>query len=304
MTTTHTSTDGLPPVHFVIGTGRCGSTLLHELLCHHRGVAFMSNVDDRVPGAWITSGLNGPLHRRLPHALTRKGRARFAPSEGYRALDREVSPAIAWSRRDLLAEDATPALVTRLRAFVERRAARQPGRSYVHKFTGWPRVGLLRAAFPEARFLHVVRDGRAVASSWLQQSWWRGHEGPHVWQWGDLSASHQALWDEHDRSPAVLAAIGWMVLLDAADEGRATLPGDAWLELRYEDLVAAPEQVMGQVTTLFDLAPDDVVTRTLRGYPFDPTRLDGWRRHLGDDRAAVLTDVLADHLADRGYVAT
>jgi nucleoside-diphosphate-sugar epimerase len=33
---------------FVLGTGRCGSTLIHELLARHEGVGFLSNLDDRL----------------------------------------------------------------------------------------------------------------------------------------------------------------------------------------------------------------------------------------------------------------
>lgn len=298
------STTDLPPVHFVIGTGRCGSSLLHELLCHHPRVGFMSNVDDRLPGAWRTSGVNGSLHRSLPHALTRKGRIRFAPSEGYRALDREVSRQLAWSRRDLDEADATPWLRDRLRQFVGRRAARQPGTVFVHKLTGWPRVGLLRAVFPEARFVHVVRDGRAVANSWVKQPWWLGHEGPGRWQWGDLSPEHDELWSAHGRTAPVLAGIGWMLLLDAWHRQRDRLPDDAWAEVRFEDLVDSPHAVADDLTAFLGLGEDATLTATLDEYPFEPGRRTGWRRDLGDQQSQSLTSLLADHLAAYGYEVT
>ena len=53
------------PVDFVLGTGRCGSTLVHELLCRHPDVAFLSNLDDRTRLAGRTARLNGALYRRL-----------------------------------------------------------------------------------------------------------------------------------------------------------------------------------------------------------------------------------------------
>ena len=34
---------------FVLGTGRCGSTLVHELVARHPDVGFLSNLEDRVP---------------------------------------------------------------------------------------------------------------------------------------------------------------------------------------------------------------------------------------------------------------
>ncbi|MEY2426226.1 MAG: hypothetical protein QOI61_1798, partial [Actinomycetota bacterium] len=38
-----------PQYGFVLGTGRCGSTLVHELLARHHDVGFLSNIEDRLP---------------------------------------------------------------------------------------------------------------------------------------------------------------------------------------------------------------------------------------------------------------
>ena len=171
---------------FVLGTGRCGSTLVHEVLARHPAVGFLSNVEDRLPLPPIAGRWNNEIFRAVPAALTRKGRLRFAPSEGYRALGRSVSPVLAAPLRDLRAQDVTPWLEQRTRRFFTGRAEAQGRPVFLHKFTGWPRAGFLGRVFPEARFVHVVRDGRAVANSFLQMPWWRGYEGPDAWGWGPL----------------------------------------------------------------------------------------------------------------------
>ena len=160
---------------FVLGTGRCGSSLLHEIVAQHEDVGFISNLDDRLPLPPAVGRWNGPLYRRVPLSMTEKGRLRFAPSEGYRVLSRQVSPVIATPVRDLLASDASPWLAARFARFFETRAAAQNRDVFLHKFTGWPRARFIDAALPETRFIHVIRDGRAVASSLLQMPWWRGY---------------------------------------------------------------------------------------------------------------------------------
>lgn len=65
---------------------------------------------------------------------------------------------------------------------------------FLHKFTGWPRAGFAHAIFPEARFRHVIRDGRAVANSLIQMSWWSGFGGPENWKWGQLSDEDLSAW--------------------------------------------------------------------------------------------------------------
>jgi sulfotransferase family protein len=288
-------------VDFVLGTGRCGSTLVHEVIARHPDVAFLSNLEDRFPLPPAAGRWNNAVYRRLPASFTRKGRMRFAPSEGYHALDREVSPAISTPERDLVAEDATPWLAERMRRFIERRAEAQGRPAFVHKLTGWPRAGFLDRVFPQARFIHVVRDGRAVANSFLQMPWWRGYEGPDAWGWGPLPAEDRAAWEAAGRSYPLLAGLEWKLLVDAFDRAAAALPADRWLEVRYEDFIADPRTTMDRILGFLDLAWDARFERGFARYTFDDGRTQAYLRDLGDADVAVLDRVLGSTLARYGY---
>lgn len=292
---------------FVVGTGRCGSSVLHEILAHHGDVGFVSNLDDLVPRVGrSTARWNGPLHRALPAAATTKGRLRFAPSEAYRLLAREVSPLVVEPVRDLVAADATPWLADRLRQAFDARAGRQPGGLFLHKFTGWPRARFLAAVFPEARFVHVVRDGREVATSWLRMPWWRGHLGPTGWHFGPLPAAYQREWEVGGRSFALLAGLGWKLLLDAFEDSRAEIDGASgvggrWLDVRYEDLLDRPQATMAEILDFLGLAADHRVSRTLDQRALRPPNGLRFRHELAPSDVAQLDQSLADHLARFGY---
>ena len=292
-----------PSFAFVLGTGRCGSTLVHEVLARHPDVGFVSNVEDRLPmlppaaGRW-----NGQLYRHLPVSFTRKGRVRFAPTEGYRVLTARVSPELVAPARDLVAGDATPWLSARTRRFFESRAAAQATPVFLHKFTGWPRAGFLDRTFPGARFVHIVRDGRAVANSFVQMPWWRGFEGPEHWGWGPLPSPYRREWVDSGRSFAVLAGIQWKMLLDAFDEARADLAADRWLEIRYEDVVAAPRERIGDMLTFLGLGWDPAFERAFAAQRFSAGRTDAFRADLGIHEVAMLDRVLGPHLAQHGYL--
>jgi len=288
-----------PGYAFVVGTGRCGSSLVHEILARHPGVGFISNVDDRL-GTAVPARLNGVVYRSLPPGTTTKGRVRFAPSEGYRSLDREVSPLLSTPFRDLVAADATPWIAERFRRFFDRRAG--TGETLLlHKFTGWPRSGFVQAVLPGARFVHVVRDGRAVAGSWLQMPWWRGNRGPSGWHFGPLPPQYQEEWQASGHSFVLLAGLAWKLLMDAHEAARNQAEPGTWIDIRYEDLLADPVATTAKILTFVGLEPAREFDAALSRYRLDSSRADAYRRDLGPSGLEVLDASLAAHLGRYGY---
>jgi Sulfotransferase family len=287
---------------FVVSNGRSGSTLVHELLARHRDVGFVSNLEDRIPGLPASAGrYNNELYRRVPVWLTRKGRLRYAPSEAWGALSREVSPMFASPVRDLVAADAMPWLAERLRRFFVERARAQRKPVFLHKFTGWPRTGILSAVFPDARFIHVVRDGRAVAASDVRTPWWRGYEGPKGLGCGPLPPAYQAEWEASGRSFPLLAGLSWKVAMDAFAAAREKVAADRWLDMRFEDLVADPASRFQELLGFMGLAPDTSFRAALARTTFRTDRPAAFRRQLSPGDIALLEASLADHLRAWGY---
>ena len=287
---------------FVLGSGRCGSSLIHETLCRHPDVAFVTNLEDklrrRLPEGTARSFASN-LHRRLPPRFTKKGRIRFAPSEAYNVLAAQVSPLLVDPCRDLVPSDVTPELRSRLVRFFSLPADSQ--QLLLHKFTGWPRALLLADIFPEARFVNVVRDGRDVASSWLRMPWWRGHLGPTGWHFGELDPQTDQIWKQSGESFVMLAALGWKIVMEASDKCRATL-GDRWMDVRYEDICAAPGENFEKVLSHLGLGSHhgwpEVLERA--GFrPPTPTASKTWPE-LGNEVAQV-TRALAPWLEEFGY---
>ena len=180
---------------FMLGTGRCGSTIVGQVVAMHDQVGFIANVDDRFAGLNRKGRMNNRIYRSLPAPLQKQGGRRGGASGGRLAVRRAERrhdavrglPAARPARlADAVGAGARPGRRGRLGVAVAPAARRSSSAArrrrarplFLHKFTGWPRAGLLHAVFPEARFVHVVRDGRAVASSLVQQPWWPGFGGP------------------------------------------------------------------------------------------------------------------------------
>jgi hypothetical protein len=298
------ATQAEPLYAFVLGTGRCGSSLVHEVLARDPDIGFVSNVDDRLSPLGLGGRWNNAIYRHVPERLTRKGRIRFAPSEGYRILAREVSPLVCAPSRDLIAADASPWLADRFRSFFQERVRRQGTAVFSHKFTGWPRAGFIDAVFPEARFIHVIRDGRAVAASMVQMPWWRGFQGPDAWGWGPLPTAYRKEWEVSGRSYVVLAAVQWKMLMDAFERAREGIPQERWLDVRYEDFLEDPQGTVETIVAFLARPMSDVLRRAVGVQRFDASRRNAFRHALSEADVSALNTVLAEHLERYGYLSS
>lgn len=284
-----------PAPLILVGTGRCGSTALHRLLARHPETAWPSGLLDRWPDR---PGANRALLRAMRWPLVgRRLRHRFAPSECYRFWE-SLSPGFRRPPRDLGAADLTADARERIRtAFA---AALPSGRVPVLKLTGWPRLGFLAGAFPEARFVHVLRDGRAVAASLLEVDFWRGREGPEGWRFGPLTEADRALWEGSGRSPVVLAGLQWKILTEALEASRHLVAPDRFLEIRYEALCSDAETAIGAILELAGLDWTPELRRALARQPFVSTD-DKWRHRLPASDRERLEAAIREPLGRYGY---
>jgi hypothetical protein len=193
-----------------------------------------------------------------------------------------------------------PDIMRRVPAYLAALATRRRTRPLL-KVTGWPRVGFLAAVFPDARFIHVLRDGRAVASSFLKVDWWRGWRGPSNWRWGDLSSEHREEWNRHGRSFAALAAIQWKILMDAMEVAKRNLSADRILEIRYEDVCADPVRLFREAADFSGLEWSPAFERAVRDRAFRSEN-DKWRSDFTPQQQSVVEQVLSPYLARYGYV--
>ena len=188
---------------FIVGTGRCGSTAFHRTLAVHPQLMWLSGFAEHFPfrpewNRWAVTAVGNRTIRRI-------FRKRIKPGENYRFWYKHAF-GFAEPGRDLVRSDVTPRVKKQMHAAFEPMLTPKRSRLLI-KLTGWSRMGFLDEVFPDARFIHIVRDGRAVASSHLHiNEWqWRGWYGPYSWRYGPLSAEDQATWEASGRSYVALA---------------------------------------------------------------------------------------------------
>jgi hypothetical protein len=147
---------------------------------------------------------------------------------------------------------------------------------------------LLAELFPEARFVHAVRDGR------------------------DVALAHT------DGSKIEQVAMSWKRRVNAGREAGRDLGPDRYIESRFEELIDDTEGAVRRICDFIDLPYDpvmltyyeragDIVSTTAvpdrhKDIFLPPTRgLRDWRRELSDDQVARFEALAGDLLSDLGY---
>jgi len=281
----------------IVGTGRCGSTLFHNLLARHPGITWFSGACNRWPRRpWI----NRAVLKSCSFAPARPLIRRWAPPSETTRYWEYLAPGFSWTQRDLDAGDLLPGVKKHVHTELSRHFVR--GRPcQLHKFTGWPRLGYLHDLFPDAFFIHIIRDPRAVACSFLNVEWWLGWRGPENWLWGPLPAEYDREWRSSGRCYVVLSAIQWKILMDAFQATRNRVPPDRWIELRYEELVADPVSVCRRVLEFCRLDTPSHFIASLARLSL-ANRNDKWKEQLTADQRDRLNASLAGHLEQYGYI--
>lgn len=281
---------------FVVGAGRSGSSIFHQMFTEHPRLAWMSSLCDRHPDRLAA-------HRRLLRAIDvpvvgRFLRRHWESVECYDFWDHGFR-GFSQPCRDLRADDATPHAKAKLQRMVARVVTPRRPR-LLAKVTGWPRVGFLHAVFPDAKFIHVYRDGRAVANSLLQVDFWRGWRGVAQWRWGPLDAALLQEWEAHDRSFVALAGIQWKILMRAATAARQAVPASSMLDVRYEEFAAHPVEAFRAVADFCGLDWRADFQHALSRYRVESAN-HKWQQDLSPAQQAVLLSVLGEELQLYGY---
>ncbi len=235
---------------FLVGCVRSGTTLLRLMLDHHPELAFDHEFEyaiDQIEG----QGAYPPLDRFTANLSW----DRIFLDSGYR-----IDPTLDF-----------PELIN---SFLEQKRDRAGkdlvGATIHHHFEA------VLAVWPDARFIHIVRDGRDVCLS-IEAYGWTGNAYTASDWWIDAERSWENLCRE--------------------------VPPDRRVEVRFEELIEHPETTLASICQFLQLDYD----AKMLGYPADTTyvepsrrRTDRWR--TADPETVALVEArVGTMLAKRSY---
>lgn len=278
---------------FTFGTGRSGTTILLRMLSCHPELACFSGLNERFPrfpslsafsrlrNLDVTSGAFSGWRRYLP-----------TPAEAIE-VPRYVTGGLFQSHRPLSAVDIDRETVTRYRNYINSVMRWQGKRRFLHKHTGFARIAFLDQVDPQARFVQIIRDGRAVAYSMLRVDWWDGTM--RSWWWGEMPERYRNEYESSGRDPLILAGIVWKHLLDLTSEEIKSLPPERILTIRYTDFLRRPMETIEETCRHTGLDFSERFQKRLERFRIWNAD-EAWRKGLTPAQIASLEDSLGTHL--------
>jgi LPS sulfotransferase NodH len=194
------------------------------------------------------------------------------------------------------AERATPAQIARLHRWCEWYRQSHGKARFVNKHPrNSVRIDYLRRVFPDARFIHVVRDGRAVVSSIVTQIRSRARREQQPMGGFCRPPGWRALLRD---DLVEQTALQWQAIVRYLRERSAAL-GPDYCEVRYEELCARPREVYRGLFEFAGLAAGEAQLAGVSDRRLE--RSDGWRERLSAREIDTVEKTAGDLLTELGY---
>jgi hypothetical protein len=261
---------------FIVGAPCSGTNIFYRTFAKHPDLAWISNITKKIPSSlWLTRFI---MLFRNDHRPTEANNVwqKFAINDD-ESLGREDVTAAA--RKYL-----NSVLQNNLQIFNKPRFVNKcPGNSV--------RIEFLKEIFPDAIFIHILRDGRATAYS-IMRSRLR-HSGAY---WSVKPPG----WQDLLKLPLVDAcALQWKITVAAILQSAKKLPPEQYMEVKYEEFVARPAEIFEQVGEKCDLVWQDALLPTITAGM--DNRNFKWQTEMQASDKKMLNVLLSNLLKQLGY---
>jgi len=292
----------------IIGCPRSGTSFFHLTLSYHPDMGYFSTpmlLFPRYP--WLSFSARiadlpriGNIYKRL--SLNRNYLPRPVEAiklwqtwcPGFYPTDHGVP-------KRPTSEDVSDKCKKNMQQVIQKTLTWQGKDRFIMKNTGYPRIEFLNEIFHDSIFIHVIRDGRAVVNSYLnevvKQGWNLSDRELDAKAW---SENFQEDWIASDKSKIVFAANQYKHFINAILEEKNVIPKERYIEIRYEDFVKRPKKIIDKTMEFAELEwkPEyedfiDSIQPQNNNYK--------WKTHFSEEEKHQLNATLVDFLKKLSY---
>lgn len=262
-----------------VGSGRSGTNFLAEIISQHEDVAYLDS----------------------PKYIWRHGNA-------------------LWPDDCLTIKHARPRVVRYIRRrFAQIVQEQGKKRFFENAQSNVLALPFVNAVLPDSKIIHIIRDGRDVAASLrnirkerktkkIIQGTRRRLSGIPITDWpsyfpefvknvlkqrfkkeahtfGPKIKNWKKLYDKYDLLE--FCAITWHECVTAARNFGMTLPPGRYHEVRFDDLISSPDEVIAELLEFLELPSSDLITRFIHE-KIDYSAKGRWQRHLSQEELSKI----------------
>lgn len=228
-------TDSIEHPIFIVGSGRSGTTIFYRLMAGHPSLVWFSSYVQVFPRRPWLARLNTLYQVPTLGRRFRNKRWFPKPVEGHMLWDTFHPMENSAGSPPLTEKQVDQADAQGMRHFITDLLRFSGCAHFVNKNTrNTRRIRYLQTIFPDALFIHVIRDGRAVTNSLLNIDWW-----PTLPLWWAEEKTPTELQSE-GMAPVLVAARHWKLGVERVLHDKEHIPPEQYMELRYEKLMQDP----------------------------------------------------------------
>lgn len=295
---------------FIVGSHRSGTTVLYEAIARHPDLAYFTNASNGMPRLPILAnkvcaalGLDEVTQERFLRddifftPLT--------PNEGIKIWELHAPESEDYSLDETY---SNPAMDRYLRQTIKKHLKFHGATRFINKNPdNSVRMRYLNELFPDAYFIHIVRDARAVCSSLIKARGlaldFFGPEHRHA-QFGVKVPGWDAISREWPGQPVAASGALWCKVMDTIARDSRHIDPARFLEIRYEDFVARPFETLREMMRFCALpwtgAAACAVAQAAGGLGLEG-RNDAWKHRFSPDELATLMGIVGPTMRAYGY---
>jgi len=217
---------------FIIGCGRSGTTIFGTTLSKHKHVTYLNEPRH----LWFSAYPETDIW--TPRAYSRNGKLVLTAADAENQKSKKISQLFRFET----IKTGRPVLIEKLP---------------INNF----RLNFIHQIFPDARFIHLYRNGLEVARSIQKMSERGSWFGTNSYKWNKL-VEHALNRDASSDIPSLcsnyfeMGLLEWRLSTEAAVEFLKNLTDDVFFELNYDELTQNPVETISRVLAFIGLEDD------------------------------------------------
>jgi len=231
---------------FIVGVPRSGTTLLYSLLGQHSDLGWFSNHTSKkffnenyLKSIYLRRRIFGL--RKMPHPVDTFTLRFFStiesPTENWDLWEMVFNGDWDCKISEKNLEVIKKKIIETLRISKKKRFLSKAPRNSI-------KIPLINKVFPDSKFIHIIRDGRAVVNSMINKA----KENPSGYFGIPLKTQ-----EKNDMNQIEKHSIQWKQVIEEIRKSSKNLMENQYFEIRYEDLIKNTKKCLDEITKFCEL---------------------------------------------------